>query len=422
MKHFYFLIFIVGLALNTFSQNLVLNPSFESTIGVPPCSWLTTNLSGSMNNWSAPTSATPDIFSTTVATTCWASATGSGSGYGPQLPRTGNIMTGATFYRVASSGCSPSPWYEYVQGQLSTPLTVGQTYYGEFYVSAADVAQYQCNGQGMYFSTSNVSTGCTYLVAPTYTPAFSSTAVITNTSGWTQVSGTFVAAAAYTRIIIGNFRSSATTTIVNNPIGAANANAYYFIDDALVTPVTTLPTQSVSLKGNAQGLTHQLAWNIDNNLTIQELYLEQASPSNPEQFNTISKYAFGGENSFSTSITQKGDHFYRLRMVDRDGKMYLSEVVTLGYNSSQALTLFPIYPNPANGQENINIPFMVNSIQDNVVLSVYDMTGKQIVTQTLTETEKQSAKTTLNYPFTAGLYLIQLSNGKQNVQQKLTVF
>jgi hypothetical protein len=425
MKQLYFIL-LAGILYCTYScsQNLALNPSLETLVSTAPCSWLTTDLSGYVANWKSPTTATPDVFSTTVAGTCWASATGSGSAYGPQLPRTGNIMGSGTFYRVASSGCSPNPWYEYLEGTLSTPLTVGQTYYAEFYISAADQAQYHCNGQGMYFSTTLVNTGtCNYLVAPTYTPLFSSSAVITDKVNWVQVSGTFTAVAPYQYFIIGNFLNTASTTVVNNPTGGTNGNAYYFIDDVLVTPITPLPISMVSLYGKSDMGTHLLRCNISNYENFKECYLDQASPKTPDEFKTIYSIQNPTAELFhiAHNLTQNGDYLYRIRLLDKDGKMYLSNTINLAHKIEEGIKIISAYPNPAYSHQMIIVPFYLSNPDERITCTVMDISGRVLSEYEITEADKIRGSIQLTNGLSSGTYLIKLSNGRENAFSKISV-
>ena len=65
-------LFCLFLACSLQSQNLVPNPSFENYIGALPCGW-SPNFPSTMDSWDNPTAGTPDIFSTLVATSCYAS-------------------------------------------------------------------------------------------------------------------------------------------------------------------------------------------------------------------------------------------------------------------------------------------------------------------------------------------------------------
>lgn len=147
-----------------FSQNLVLNPSFENVnTGSLLCSWYVavSEFNAAINNWTNPTAGSTDIFHTSLATSCFCSPfSTNASSPGTQAPRTGNSMSAVFVY--GNGGCSP--YREYLAGQLSSPMVPGQPYCVEFYVSLGDKAQYACNNLGVYFTTSAVSNSsmCVY--------------------------------------------------------------------------------------------------------------------------------------------------------------------------------------------------------------------------------------------------------------------
>ena len=142
-----------------YSQNLVLNNSFESVnLSSLQCSWYLTNAQfiSAVNNWDYPTQGSTDLYHMSLATTCFSHPLSTNSAaVGQQLPRTGSAMTNIVTY--GNGGCSP--YREYVQGELSTPLTVGVTYNISVFVSLADYSSKGTNNIGFKFTTVRQSTG-----------------------------------------------------------------------------------------------------------------------------------------------------------------------------------------------------------------------------------------------------------------------
>ncbi len=258
MKKIIFL-FIAGFAFLTMkAQNLVQNPSFESiNAGSLLCSWYVsqTEFNSAINNWSMPTNGSTDIFHTSLATSCFCSPYSThASAVGQQAPRTGSSMSAVTTY--GNGGCAPS-YREYLQGQLSSPLVVGQQYCVEFYISMADYNTYASNNIGVYFSTSSIwsATMCPYSV----TPHLNYTTINTNASGWTLVSFTFTPTQAYSYFMIGNFYADASTSITN--VGGSRGVSRYFIDDVSVQLCSTNPTVTVNNATICAGQTATLTAN-----------------------------------------------------------------------------------------------------------------------------------------------------------------
>ncbi|MBL4668417.1 MAG: hypothetical protein JKY30_04055, partial [Flavobacteriales bacterium] len=127
MRKLILFIFILSV-ISLKSQNLVLNPSFEtvSTANLR-CSWYTAEnqFTSAISNWDYPNGGSTDIFHTSLPTSCYCSPFSTHtSSNGTQAPRTGNSMSNLVVY--GSGGCTP--YREYLQGELSTTLTSGVTY------------------------------------------------------------------------------------------------------------------------------------------------------------------------------------------------------------------------------------------------------------------------------------------------------
>lgn len=247
MRRFFFIristVILLMVSLKTVAQNLVLNPSFETVnAGNLQCSWYTTQaqFSNALPNWSCPTGGSSDIMSNALGIGCFCNPNSTDpASYGTENPRTGNVMVGGSLY--GTGGCTP--YREYFQGTLSSPLVVGTTYKIEFYVSLADKSQVGINNIGLKFATAPVNipgTMCVYNVVPdvNYTGA-----PITTKVGWFKIEFCYTATAANMQtFIIGNFFSNAATNTTN--VGGTQGNAYYFLDDVSITPSSnvTSPT------------------------------------------------------------------------------------------------------------------------------------------------------------------------------------
>lgn len=112
---------------------------------------------------------------------------------------------------------------EWAMVQLVVPLVVGQTYYASMYVNAGfgGNATYPTiwlasNNIGMVFTTQPR----TWVFTQPYPDALNfaqvrRTEVLTDTTDWTLVSGSFVADSAYQYVMVGNFFSNALTDTVH---------------------------------------------------------------------------------------------------------------------------------------------------------------------------------------------------------------
>ena len=121
--------------------------------------------------------------------------------WGNQTPKTGNAYLGM----LTKATIIGSNYRENIYTVLTTALIPNKTYSLTMNVSLAENAKYASNNFGFKFSK-----------VPNFpinnTSHFNSTSVVTNTSIWSVITGTFTADSAYTHLAIGNFYTDANTT------------------------------------------------------------------------------------------------------------------------------------------------------------------------------------------------------------------
>ena len=225
----------------SYAQNYVINPDFESTNG-SFCGILANgDYSATVTDWYAPSQGTPDLFFTNIDSSCWSAYGGPIGLKGPQLPRSGNVMSGILLYTIPGF-----EQREYIQVPLSSPLTVGGRYVVECYVSLADYTELGTDQLGLYLSTQPVSLATDGVL--NYTPQVIANSVVSNTQDWIRVADTVIATDSYSYLTIGNFSSDAQTPTTANPTFSGEPGtygSYYFIDDIRVERV--LDSTSVGL-------------------------------------------------------------------------------------------------------------------------------------------------------------------------------
>ena len=218
MKVLFFI--LMGFGLN--AQNLVSNPSFEINSMCPANA---ADLS-SLASWYPMIGhlGTPDYFNS-----CGSSYVGVPSNsFGNQVAFDGNAYVGLSTYTYGATN------YEYIQTYLTSPMIAGQSYNISFYVSCADNGRYSSNNIGAIFTQDFLYGNWSY-DSLNITPNINYSTPITNITGWTLISGTYLASGNEQFLTIGNFYSENLSQIVNiNPIGSLGA-AYYYIDQVSVT-------------------------------------------------------------------------------------------------------------------------------------------------------------------------------------------
>jgi hypothetical protein len=155
-----------------------------------------------------------------------------------QLPRTGEAFLGSTFFIVYPT--SSNRWY--IKNRLKTKLQVGTTYCVKFYVNIMGTSPYGNDGFGIYFGDSTIDTITKCLSPLSYlTPQIKcqTNVPVTDTLGWTLITGTFVAAGNEKYAIIGIFVKDAmiNTVVTNSSVDTTVIGTDACIDDVSCIPL-----------------------------------------------------------------------------------------------------------------------------------------------------------------------------------------
>lgn len=210
------------------SQNLVPNPDFEDTLVCPlgpACIYCA-------DHWNSCLGS-PDYFNT-CALSCLPPQTCSG------IPNnwagTQNAFSGGAYSGLGTAGYG-GLIREIQIVQLIEPLEIGKKYFMSCYISRAysDEGHGASNNFGFRFST--VEFDPFNEVPIDNFSHYRDTTIITDTTNWTRIEGSFTADSSYGFLMLGNFYDDNNTdTIDMMPTTAPWNAAYYYVDDVCVTP------------------------------------------------------------------------------------------------------------------------------------------------------------------------------------------
>ncbi len=211
------------------AQNLVPNPSFEDT----SCTYISGDPTFfGAAHWYNPNDATPNYYGTEAISGCVSSIFPLVA-YGEwQWPRTGSKMVGL-FIAIANS-CTR----EYVQAELNEPLISDSSYCVSMYVSLSNRSQICTDCLGIYFSDNellNLEDACEFGVFPQIANPYG--ILLSDTLGWTEISGLYTAEGGERFLTIGNLLPDDSCFV--EPVNGNDPTfdvAYYFVDDVSVTP------------------------------------------------------------------------------------------------------------------------------------------------------------------------------------------
>lgn len=216
-----FILFLVSFfALG--QNNLVPNPSFEDYTSCP-------DFASQLNRaapWFNPNLGTPEYFNACATVNSYMSLPAGTTGHF-QYPRTGNGFAGIYVFRTDIQNMR-----EYIEVELTEPLQADKCYYLEFYVNMPNDHAFACDGIGAYVSSGELtSTNANpFMVTPQVQHTMGD--LITDTLGWTKVSGYFTASGGENHLTIGNFKNDASTTRTQiNQNVWYTSSAYLYVDD-----------------------------------------------------------------------------------------------------------------------------------------------------------------------------------------------
>ncbi len=220
------LILLLG-SSGTKAQNLILNGDFGNFISCPT----TLGMIDSAEFWiNATINGTPDYFYQ-CSSPLFAGVPQNQVGF--QQPHSGEGYGGLYLWQPLMIN-----YREYMEGQLSTPLTAGACYHFEMFISLANFMKHTASNIGVFFSDTLIS-GVIGAQIQSFTPQITNpTGSYPDTATWMQVSGNFTAAGGESFIIIGNFDlDGAVDSVLVSPM-ALWAGTHVYVDDISLTPCT----------------------------------------------------------------------------------------------------------------------------------------------------------------------------------------
>lgn len=229
--------------------NLIPNPSFEDSLGVPQSH----TEFNKCKNWFVNI-GTPDYFSLhSPSSVAWpgASVKIPNNCMGFQTARTGNFYAGIVLktYCAPSAGCNPIDHYRETFGvKLATPLLANHSYSFTMYYSLANASGYTTNGLDVIFSFTSILTntnppstsGDTTYYYNASGQITHDSSLITDTVNWMPLTGCFIAKGGEEYVLIGHFKDALNSasvavphqTFVCSSNGAGlNTSCYIYIDD-----------------------------------------------------------------------------------------------------------------------------------------------------------------------------------------------
>lgn len=188
-------------------------------------------------------------------------------------------------------------------------------------------------------------------------------------------------------------------------------------DDVNVSVIEgTLPVDIVSFKGNNIGKANLLSWSVKNEINFA--YFEVLHSKDGNEFRVIGKVVINPDNglktyAFNHNEALQGLNYYRLNMVDKDGKQKLSKIITI-INDNNQLFVIQKFPNPVKDRLNLVLDGVAGGT---IKISVNDMQGRMLSNTSIFKQQVSWKGSIRVQHLDKGLYIlnIQTADGKKQV-------
>lgn len=171
---------------------------------------------------------------------------------------------------------------------------------------------------------------------------------------------------------------------------------------------TVLPLHLLNFQATKQNASVDLTWTTTSEVNTSHFELERASDGvNFNRLATISTHNNSSINNYSFVDQQPlSTNYYRLKMVDIDGKFTYSGILKINFSGTQN---FEVFPNPARST------ITITGINSNGQIKLLSADGKLLV-------QKRATGQTMSMDissYSAGLYILQYFDGTTVRSQKI---
>jgi Secretion system C-terminal sorting domain len=231
-------------------------------------------------------------------------------------------------------------------------------------------------------------------------------------SAYTSPDGSTWAPAGSITLSLGTniYGGLAYTTTNNTTLGTA------VFDNVSVTYSGTLPVTLIDFTAyNRNNQYSQLYWTTSAETDFNFFDIERSTPNT--DFISVGTVAGNGNSqvdqqyNFIDNNPADGDNYYRLKMVDKDGKFVYSKTVKVNLD----LSIMSLYPNPAKDRV-----YLKNNLHftngEQITVEMINTLGQQLLIESI-NTNGQDL-TTINFPsgIKSGVYYLKATNSKGQKQ------
>ncbi len=194
------------------------------------------------------------------------------------------------------------------------------------------------------------------------------------------------------------------------------------LDNITFFSVQNLPVTFSSIKASQKGSTVQIDWSTATEVNVNNYVVERSIDGS--SFSMVANVMSKGNSTVLSSYTVidalplNGNNFYRIKAVDKDGKLSYTSIVKVNLGKSKVDMV--VAPNPVKGGE-LNVQ-LSSLTKGTYLLKLYNTTGQEIFSKQVF-TDGGSLTQTFSLPATVkpGIYNLQLNGNEIRLNKKVIV-
>jgi hypothetical protein len=211
----------------------------------------------------------------------------------------------------------------------------------------------------------------------------------------------------------GNYWEETAATVAGTNPYTATASGFTSFSPFIVGNIHAVPLTLLSFNASNNAGFVKLSWSTENEINTSHFDIERSADG--RSFSSIGNVNSNNSDlsnvyAFNDPAIVNNVAYYRLKMVDRDGKFKYSTVIAINAKKGAALSIFP---NPV--KENAFVTHA--KAVEGAYLSLYAADGKKLISYAVT---KGAMQTTVNTAaVAAGVYQLVYHNGNEISNIKL---
>ncbi len=225
----------------------------------------------------------------------------------------------------------------------------------------------------------------------------------------------------------GLTRSGSPSGTVDNDYGATPGNMGVVITltdppilvnlNNLSSPCGVLPVTLTNFAARWNNSGVDLNWKINNEINLSSFEIEYSVNGNDFSLLTSMAYHKGVSDYSYTHLSPSSKNFYRVKMIDADGKYFYSKILSVQKNISQ--NKISIYPNPAYKDLTVQVKA---ARFEKIFVEIVDNSGRALITKSFKLSPGQNYLSIDGIDrLPASTYVLKVKSGSIDEVQKIVI-